>query len=418
MRRVEFRLPDLGEGIAEAEVVRWRVRVGERVQRDQPLVEVQTDKAVMVLPSPACGRVAELGAGEGETVRVGQVLVAIEAEEAEGTGPAPFDGEAVPGVEEPAGIVGETPTPVQAPVRVLAAPAVRRLARELGVDLERVAGTGPDGRITEQDVRREASRLGRPQAADGPGRAADVRVALGPTRRAIARHLSEAVARVPHVTVMDEADVTDLVRLRARLKTAAEQAGLHLTYLPFVVKAVTLALKAVPVFNATVDEAAGELVLHASCHIGVATATPRGLVVPVVRDAHRKSVAQLARDIEELAEAARAGRLTPGQLRGSTFTVTSLGASGGLFATPIINHPEVAILGVHRIQERPVVREGQIVVRSMMNLTLTFDHRVADGEDAARLLAAVIGHLEQPEALLLQVQPSASGAGPEEERAS
>ena len=457
--RVEFRLPDVGEGIAEARVVRWLVREGEAVGRDQPLVEVETDKAVVVLPSPVEGQVQSLAAAEGQTVTVGQVLVVLEPAAV----PVRSGGQAAPpaggpqelpepapeaggsGQSREAGILGSAPQPLELAATIPASPEVRRLARRLGVRLEGLRGSGPDGRITEADVRQEALRLGRtmqpspepapletgslrpaaasPARADleppglppsqAPSEAAEgsVRLPLSGMRRAIALHLAEAVRRAPYVTVVEEADVTELVGLRERLRPAAERAGVRLTYLPFVILAAVRALKAMAIFNATVDEQAGELQLHSHFHIGVATALPGGLIVPVIRDADRKGVVSLARELEELARRAREGRLEWQQLQGGTFTVTSLGAAGGLWATPIVNHPQVAILGVYRIQPRPVVREGQVVVRSMVNLSLTFDHRVADGEQAVRFLGVLIEGLQQPEALALGLLP-AGGMAP------
>jgi len=345
----EFRMPDLGEGVAEGEIVRWLVAPGQEVAEDDLLVEIQTDKATVEVPSPASGVVSRILAEEGAVVPVGDLLVVIGAEDGE-------PGYAPPAVMEPA------------QSRVQATPAVRRLASELGVDLASLAGDGP---VTEAAVR----------AAAGSAAARGRREPLRGVRRAIAEHLSRSHREVPAVTVVEECDFTHLSLTRGEL-----------SYLPFVLHATTAALGRHPALNARLDR--DEIVYLDDVHLGVAMQTEAGLVVPVVRDAAAKTVEQLAAEVAELGAAAAAGSLAPEQLRGSTFTVSSAGRLGGLFATPLVNHPEVAILGVHRIAPRPAVVDGAVVVREIGLVSCTFDHRVVDGAVASTFLLDVIAGLE------------------------
>jgi pyruvate dehydrogenase E2 component (dihydrolipoyllysine-residue acetyltransferase) len=344
----EFRMPDLGEGVAEGEIVRWLVAVGGEVAEDDLLVEIQTDKATVEVPSPAAGVVSRILAEEGDVVPVGELLVVIGSGEGSGTAP--------PAVTEPA------------QSRVQATPAVRRLAAELGVDLAALAGSGP---VTEAAVR----------AAAGGGQPAGRREPLRGVRRAIAEHLARSHREVPAVTVVEECDFTHLSLTRGEL-----------TYLPFVLRATAEALGRHAALNARLDR--DEIVYLDDVHLGVAMQTEAGLVVPVVRDARSKMVEQLAAEVAHLGSAAAAGTLTPEQLRGSTFTVSSAGRLGGLFATPLVNHPEVAILGVHRIAPRPAVIDGAILVRDIGLVSCTFDHRVVDGAVATTFLLDVIAGLE------------------------
>lgn len=340
----EFKLPDLGEGVAEGEVARWLVQEGQEVAEDDPLVEIQTDKTTVEIPSPAAGKVARILVREGELVPVGTPLVLI------------GDGE-VPEVEPPK--------------KAQATPVVRRLAAELGVDLAALAGTGPGGRIREEDVR----------AAAAP-REDERREPLRGVRRLIAQHLTTAHREVPAVTVVEECDFTTLSRARGER-----------SYLPYLLEAAVAGLKEHPELNATL--VGDEIVYWERYDLGLAVQTDEGLVVPVLRAADRKSIDELEVEAGRLADGARAGTLEPGELKGSTFTVTSAGRLGGLFATPLVNHPEVAILGLHRIAPRPVVHEGEVAVREVGWLSCTFDHRVVDGARASEFLLAVIGHLQR-----------------------
>ena len=340
----EFRLPDLGEGVREGEIARWLVEVGQEIAEDDPLVEIQTDKTTVEIPSPAAGQVAQILVEEGELVPVGTPLVLIGSDAATAGAPEP--------------------------TRIQVTPLVRRIAGELGVDLESVKGFGPGGRITEEDVR----------AAAVP-REGERREPLRGVRRQIAEHLARSHKEVPAVTVVEECDFTDLSTVRGKR-----------SYLPYVLAAAVAGLKEFPELNATL--AGEEIVYWERYDVGVAVQTDGGLVVPVLRGADEKSLDELEAEASRLADSARAGTLKPEELRGSTFTVTSAGRLGGLFATPLVNHPEVAILGLHRIAERPAVRNGELAVREVGWLSCTFDHRVIDGARASEFLLGVIARLE------------------------
>ncbi len=453
----EFRLPDIGEGVAEGEVVRWFVREGETVAEDAPLVSVLTDKANVEIPSPKAGRVVRLHAGVGDKVKVGGLLVTIETAEGATTAVAPVATIATAAPATPTPPVAPAPpsaaaapTPAAA-ARVLATPAVRRLATERGVDLSRIAGTGPGGRVTEADVESAARPATAPAApapvapasppppsgatpvppappappvappapsrpvppagepSSRPAPAVTVpavaegeveRIPIRGVRRVISEHMATSIHTAAHFTYVEEIDATELVRLRERMARHVEKKGTKLSYLPFIVKSVIAGLKAQPTLNAWMDDARQELLVHRNYHIGIATAAPDGLLVPVVHHADRLSVAALARTIQDLAERARAGTLTRAELTGGTFTITSLGLLGGVLATPILNYPEVGILGVHKIARRPVVRDdGSIGVAEMMNLSVSLDHRVLDGIVGAQFLAVVKANLEDPHLL-------------------
>jgi pyruvate/2-oxoglutarate dehydrogenase complex dihydrolipoamide acyltransferase (E2) component len=337
----EFKLPDLGEGVREGEIARWLVEVGQEIAEDDPLVEIQTDKTTVEIPSPAAGQVARILVEEGELVPVGTPLVLI-------------------------GSDADAPEPK----RIQVTPLVRRIASELDVSLDSIKGSGPGGRITEDDVR----------AAATP-REGERREPLRGVRRQIAEHLARSHKEVPAVTVVEECDFTELSAVRGER-----------SYLPYVLAAAVAGLKEFPELNATL--AGDEIVYWERYDLGVAVQTEGGLVVPVLRGADEKSLDELEAESSRLAEGARAGTLKPEELRGSTFTVTSAGRLGGLFATPLVNHPEVAILGLHRIAERPVVRSGEVVVREVGWLSCTFDHRVVDGARASEFLLGVIARLE------------------------
>jgi pyruvate dehydrogenase E2 component (dihydrolipoamide acetyltransferase) len=363
----EFKLPDLGEGLTEGEIARWLVEEGQDIAEDAPLVEIATDKTTVEIPSPAGGTVSQILVAEGEVVPVGTVLVVIGSADGS-TGPV-----SVTDTETPPKRTASPPPPKGEKVR--ATPLVRKVAAELGVDLAGVTGTGPQGRITEEDVRTASS--GRVSVTDTETRSEGTRVALHGIRRQMFEHLTRAHREIPAVTWVEECDFSgvDLKRL-----------------VTLVLQAVAESLREFPELNARVEE--GELVLLDRYDIGVAVQTEQGLVVPVVHGAGRLSLEELDAEVRRLAEAAHEGKLEPGELRGGTFTVTSAGKAAGLFVTPLINHPEVAILGIHRIADRPVVRDGEVVVRRMGNVSVTFDHRVIDGKRAAEFGLAVIARLE------------------------
>jgi len=405
----EFKLPDIGEGVVEGEVVRWLVKEGDTVREDQPLVEVMTDKATVEIPAPRAGRVGKRMFLEGQICPVGKVLLTIELDAA-APAPAPKAAPAAPvaaATAMPAPSAGEVPTVVH--TMVLATPATRKLARELRGDIRLVAGTGRGGRITSDDVRKQGggaapAPAARPAAPAPAAMAGDVRVPFRGVRKKIAEHLVHSKQTAAHFSYWEEVDCTDLVQVRAKANEKLAARGVKLSFLPFIIKATTAALAKFPQLNSTLDEKAGEIVQRGAQHIGLATATDNGLIVPVVRDAGNKTLVQLAGEIERLAELTRTGKASRDELTGSTFTITSLGTLGGLGATPIINFPEVAILGVHKIARRPMVGAGdKIVARDMMNLSISVDHRVVDGYDAARLVADIKASLENPGLLMVDL---------------
>ena len=368
---IELKFPDVGEGIAEGEVVRWLVAEGTAVTEDDPLVEILTDKANVEIPSPVSGTFLKILAMPGQVVKVGEPLALI----------------------EPAAGQGSPPNRAGAPGGgVLATPVVRKLAKDLGVMLGDVPGSGPGGRITEEDVQRGAA----PNVPAGtPGESApEERIPFQGKRRMIARKVVAAKTRVPHALLVDEADVSVLLAGRAKMREAGEREGVRITILPFIMKAVAGALQLHPALNASLDEDRDAIVRKKTIDIGMAVDAEDGLVVPVVRNADGKSVIELAREIDRLSAAAREGFLAPGDLAGGTFTLSSIGSIGGLFSYPIINVPEAAILAAHKIVTRPVVRNGEIVPREMMYLSLSFDHRIVDGGEATRFLSEVVRRIE------------------------
>ncbi len=416
-----FVLPDLGEGLTEAEIVKVLVQEGDVVREDAPLLEVETDKAQVEIPSPLSGRVEKVHVQPGQTVKVGQTLVTF-ADGPSSSSPATAT------TARPAAVSGAPRSQRSPSGPVAATPATRRLARELAVDLREVHGTGPGGRVTDADVRGAASGAPHAVRESGPGPLAPPLVARplasgveapplprfeqwGPVEREPLSHLRRTIAErmtlsatvIPHVAHLDRADISELDELIRRHLEAARARGVTLTLTSFLLKAAALALREHPRFNASLDPAAGELILKRYCHLGVAVATDRGLIVPVIRDVDRKPVMELARELAALAARVREGKATLDDLRGGSFTVTNIGALGGTGALPIINYPEVAILGVARASQEAVVREGRIVPRLMLPLTLMFDHRVADGADGARFAADIVRRLEHPDQLLLDL---------------
>jgi pyruvate dehydrogenase E2 component (dihydrolipoamide acetyltransferase) len=391
----EFKFPDVGEGIAEGEIVRWLVKEGDSIKEDQELVEVETDKAVITLNSPYTGKIEKLYGNEGEIIEVGAVLTTVQ--DIEDVAPAPASEKKDSGTV--VGSLGEEKE-IEIVRPVLATPAVRALAKEMNLDLTQVKGTGPGGRITKEDVERLLEKIGAPMgAADTYGPIE--KIPLRGLRRTIAKRMAEASKRIAEVTIWEDADITALEQLRAKERKRAEAQGVKLTYLPFLIKASLAALKAHPYLNASLDESAEEIVLKRYYNIGIAVDTSDGLIVFVVKEADQKNILDLAREGAALAEKARHRKIDLPELRGSTFTITNYGVVGASYGTPIINYPEVAILGLGKIEDRPVVREGQIVIRKIMPLSLAFDHRVIDGVEAGRFLGVVIQHLQDPELMLV-----------------
>jgi pyruvate dehydrogenase E2 component (dihydrolipoamide acetyltransferase) len=465
MSRFEFKLPDIGEGVTEGEVVSWLVGVGDAVAQDQDMVEVMTDKATVTIGAPRPGKVAELRGNVGDVVPVGAVLVVLElgeggapAEEAprparssEAKAPAPRPAEPKEAQPEPeerdepepeeeeaeggtvASAVGDLkeslpglsePPPGHFDEKPLAAPATRKLARELGVDLHTVKPSGPGGRITREDVEQHRSRArpggtGRTKAAE-PTRApreaprasaapvaeaeGDRRVPIRGLRRRIYENMSRSKHTAAHFTYVDECDVSALKAMRARAKAHADAEGSNLTFLPFIIKAVVGALRRHPTLNCLVDDAAQEMILRSSYDIGIAVATDAGLTVPVLRHADRLSMLEIQQEVERLSEEARAGKIRREDLGGSGFTITSLGKLGGLFATPVVNYPEVAILGIHEMKRRPVIRDEQIVIADVMHISLSFDHRIIDGHVGAAFAQEVKSYLENPDRLVIELR--------------
>jgi pyruvate dehydrogenase E2 component (dihydrolipoamide acetyltransferase) len=434
----EFKLPDLGEGVAEGEVVRWLVAEGDTVAEDQPLAEVLTDKATVEIPSPRAGRIVRLGAAEGERVPVGHVLVEIAenspASEAVASGAqqptsfrSPEATTPAAGAEAASGASASAQAPSFSPTvrpaakeaanllrAVEATPAVRALARELNVDLTQVQGTGPGGRLTPDDVKKAAGS-GRMQAATAIAMEAEVpaanaepvvekaapsadeeRVPLRGLRRRIAEAMSKTHALVPQFTFVAEADVDAVMEDRERRQGEAKSQGVKLTFVSYVLRALGPSLRAFPYLNASLDDESQEIVLKKKIHVAVAVAAPDGLTVPVVHDADTLGLFELAREVGRLAEAARKNALKQEELSGATFTVTTTGAKGGVLATPLVHHPQVAVLGIHAVTPRPVVRHGQIVIRRVVNLSLSLDHRVVDGQLGADFLYDLVARLESP----------------------
>jgi pyruvate dehydrogenase E2 component (dihydrolipoamide acetyltransferase) len=400
-----YNLPDVGEGLSEGEIVHWHVSPGDAVSADQIIVDVQTDKAVVEIPAPVAGTMKSLGGSPGDMVPVGAMLAVIETA---GAAPKP----------EPETAKTETPKPAAAPApraagkRPLASPATRKLAAELGVSLGDIAGSGPSGRITRDDVQRAAEGgAPAPVAAPAPAPAAPViappagedRVEpLRGLRRQIANSMASAWRDIPHILTTHEVDATNLVAARAALNEELAADGIKLSYLPLFVKACVGALKRFPSFNASLDMERQEIVYRHRTNVGIATATPDGLIVPVVHDADRKSVVDIARDIEALAEAARARKVTVAQLQGGTFTISNYGSYGGTFGTPIIRPPEVAIAGFGAIRDTVVPVDGVPAVRPNLTLVVSCDHRLNDGEHLGAFSAAIAATLANPVRLLGQ----------------
>ncbi len=424
----EFRFPDVGEGITEGEIIKWRVKEGDVVKEHDIICDVETDKAIVELPSPYSGKVLRIHHKEGDTIKVGEVLVTIgeKGEVVKEPKESRREGTRKDTLKEKrisTGVVGEIPETLEVESemeitpqikveriegKVLATPATRRLAKELGVDITKIQGTGVGGRITEADVRNAAKQVPREKVAEIKiQRKYDMygyieRVPLKGIRKVTAQNMRASLNRAAHVTHMEEVDITELVKLREKEKAAAEKKKVHLTFLPFIVKAVIAALKEFPLLNATLDDEHEEIIVKKYYNIGIAVDVNDGLIVLVIKEADKKSILEIAREIETLADSARERKIDLADLRGGSLTITNYGSVGGIFGTPIINYPEVAILGVGRIQEKPVVINRQIDIRKILPLSLSFDHRVVDGAYVARFVNEVKRQLEDPELLLME----------------
>ncbi|MBL0389275.1 2-oxo acid dehydrogenase subunit E2 [Tumebacillus sp. ITR2] len=450
---VAFKLPDVGEGIHEAEIVRWLVNVGDTVREFDPIVEVQTDKALVELPAPTTGTILEIKAQAGHLAYVGDVIVvfgekgvepAVEVSSAAGTTTPAGNVSSAAGTttsrndnlssdkikSSAAEAVQAGAQPPHPAGRPLATPATRKLARELGVDLKLVPGTGKGGRITKEDLQlfhqggtstattpnvheEVVASYDNPPVTSAPTSApiaippgtpgTEERVPLRGLRRTIANRMVQSAFTAPHVTAFDDVDMTDLITYRKQANALLTDRNVKLTFLPFILKALVSALKAHPYLNAHMDDAASEIVLKKDYNIGIAVDTPDGLLVPVVKHVDRKSILDLASEIKHLVDKTQARTLDLAEMKGGTFTISNMGPIGGLFATPILNYPEVGILGIHKIEEKPVVRNGEIVIRSMMNLSLSFDHRVIDGATAVRFTNHMKRLLENPNLMFLEM---------------
>ncbi len=463
-------LPEIGEGVHEGELVKWLVKVGDKIEQDQTIAEMMTDKATVEVPSPIAGVVKEVKFKEGEVITVGNILIVLDVDGAGATAsagtssgvaadsslglsagaskngalpsPAASSASAKPGsapaansaafaasssrppetAAKPSSSSAHSSTPgldvfpPAASSNVLATPATRRLAREIGVDVNQLNGSGLAGRVTRDDVMgaRGAGAVSAGQPAyqapaiprpgyQGPTGAAEERVALRGIRKKIAENMQMAKHIIPHFTLMDEANVTALVKLREELKATSEKTGVKITYMPFIFKALIATVREFPMFNATIDDAAAEIVYKKYFNIGFAADTPNGLLVPVVKNADQKTLVQVAKDISDLGKKARDGKLALDEMKGATFTVTNIGSVGGTYATPVINHPEVFIFGMYKIQDKPVPKAGGFEFIKTMNFTVTCDHRLIDGAVAARFLKAFIERIENPGVLMLDM---------------
>ena len=378
----DFTLPDLGEGITEGEIRKWIVKEGDSVEEHQTVLELETDKAVVEVPSPKKGKILKINKEEGEIVKVGEVLMSITEE-----------GEKVEERPKSVSVVGVLPEEEEA---ILATPAVRAFAKELGVNLKTLRGSGPGGSITKDDVIKASEKT--KKAEDQYGIVE--RVLLKGVRRTISKNLMIAQQTTVFVTVMEESDVTELWNIREREKKALQEKGIHLTFLPFFIKAVQHSLKEHPFLNASID--GEEIIIKKYYNIGIAVNTPDGLIVAVIKDVDKKPVRELASEIQDLSQKARERKIKLEDLRGSSFTFSNWGHFGGTFATPVINYPDAAILGTGRISDKPWVKEGQIVIRKILPLSLTFDHRITDGADASTFLSKVVHYLEDPGLLFIE----------------
>lgn len=429
----EFRLPDIGEGIHEGEIVKWFVKAGDTVKEDDILCEVQNDKAVVEIPSPVDGKVEEVLVGEGTVAVVGDVLIRLDAPgyedlklKGDDHAAAKEEAQVQPNVEatpvaEAASVTEEVSDTTK---RVIAMPSVRKFAREHDVDIQMIAGSGKNGRILKEDIENflngggvapaveatpkteevavqpEASTVAAPVVLEGEF--PETREKMSGIRKAIAKAMVYSKQTAPHVTLMDDVDVTELVAHRKKFKDIAAQKGVKLTYLPYVVKALVSTLREFPEFNRSLDDATQEIIQKHYYNIGIAADTEKGLLVPVIKHAERKSIFAVSSEINELATKARDGKLAPHEMKGASMSITNIGSAGGQWFTPVINHPEVAILGIGRISEKPVIKNGEIVAAPVLALSLSFDHRMIDGATAQNALNHLKRLLSEPELLLME----------------
>lgn len=423
----DIKLPELGEGVTEGELVKWLVKPGDTVKADQAIAEVLTDKATVEVPTPLAGIVKGLNFKSGDVVKVGATMITLEGGVGAATPPATVAAPTAttstatsPAHTAPIAATSTMTSSIFPPVadsKVLATPATRRLAREMGIDINSLSGSGLAGRVTREDVMNAqagtstkaaapiaSTTLSIPKPAyQGPAGASEERVPLVGIRKKIAENMQRSKTIIPHFTLMDEAKVDAMVSMRESLKDYAEKNGTKITYLPIVMKALIATIRDFPMFNASIDDAAGEIVYKKYFNLGFAADTPNGLVVPVIKNADQKTIMELSREILDLSKRARDGKLKPDEMKGATITVTNIGSIGGTYATPVINHPEVAILGMYKIDEKPVIENGQLKAIKVMNYTITADHRLIDGAVAAKFLASFISRIENPAKLLVEL---------------
>ncbi len=439
-KNIDVKLPELGEGVTEGELIKWLVSPGDTVTADQTVAEIMTDKATVEVPSPVAGTVKDLKFKKGEIIKVENVILTLSSSSiatatltaSHGNGPTngtvngavanaqPMQNKSVPSITAPAisASAGAALYPPVADSKVLATPATRRLAREMGIDINGMTGSGLAGRVTRDDVTNAkgngsvshgagATSAGSPSmnfpkpAFTSTNAQLEERVDLIGIRKKIAQNLQMSKSIIPHFTLMDEADVTQLVTLRESLKDFAEKNGTKITYLPFVVKALIATIKEYPMFNASIDDAASQIVYKKYFNIGFAADTPNGLVVPVIKNADQKSVLEISKEIIDLSKRARDGKLKPDEMKGASITITNIGSVGGTYATPIINHPEVAILGMYKISDKPILKDGKIDFIKSMNYTVTCDHRLIDGAVAANFLKSFFQKIQNPGILMM-----------------
>ncbi|WP_368654687.1 dihydrolipoamide acetyltransferase family protein [Ornithinibacillus sp. 4-3] len=434
----EFKLPDIGEGIHEGEILKWFVKAGDEIQEDDPLCEVQNDKAVVEIPSPVDGTIKEIHVDEGTVAVVGDILVSIDAEgyESEESESEPAAEKAeettetkeenVEEAKEEKAVQEESSTDKQSDDKkiVIAMPSVRKYARDNGVTIQEVNGSGKNGRILKEDIDKflsgdqtveasteetkeeatatEEKTTEKAKPATRRGEYVETREAMSPIRRAIAKAMVNSKTKAPHVTLMDEVDVTELVAHRKKFKEIAQKEDIKLTYLPYVVKALVSASKKFPILNSIVDDETNEIVEKHYYNIGIAADTEKGLLVPVVKDADRKSIFDISKEITELAEKARSGKLSSEEMQGASNTITNIGSAGGQWFTPVLNYPEAVILGIGRIAEKPVVRDGEIVIAPVLALSFSFDHRIVDGATAQHALNQIKRLLNDPQLIMME----------------
>ncbi|WP_076367387.1 dihydrolipoamide acetyltransferase family protein [Peribacillus simplex] len=423
---MEFKLPDVGEGMHEGEIIQWLIKEGEAVKQDQPIVEVQTDKVNAELTAPAAGVVKKIFFSEGDIVEVGTTIFTIQEENDVSVPDKGMIDEEIQGVQSgDVKVNAEHITTKQHVMRALATPFVRQLAREMKVDIEKVKGSGPAGRITESDLKQfkennsitlenakhhdnkmvqEMALMKDAIQAKGMENEWEERIPLKGIRKKIAEHMVKSVSTIPHVTHVDELEMDQLKEFKNQLKEYSDDKDIKLTFLPFFVKAIVIALKEFKTLNASIDEKTNEIILKNYYHIGIATNTEEGLIVPVIKHADQKTIFQLADEIRQLAAQAREGKLSIDQITGSTFTISNVGPIGGMHATPIINYPEAAILALHKMEHRMVVRDLEGVIRLMMNMSLSFDHRLIDGVTAVHFTNRIKELLENPIRLVVEMR--------------